>query len=350
MSRYNACPGSWRMEREVKEEVSTPEQREWAASGHRIHLWLDQPNFIELSPEELEVAKACLRDRDTILAEWAAGREYTSFKEARIWLKIKRRKELSGKSDITAVTADGITGQRPSACIVDYKTNRGDIEASDTNLQLRTLAVLGDENYGPLEDASVAISQPLTGRPVVCKYSRDDLDNARIEVLGILEAIKKPDALLNPGTHCKYCPARVTCPKSKAVLERIVASKTEENKDIGTLLLLCETAKPIIKAIEANAKAMLKNGVAIPGWILGKPSSLREIVNPVGAYEALFSADLIDRDTFMNECIGVSVGDLEKAVAKFKQLPPKDAKEAVNTTCVQFINIKQKEPSLEKEK
>jgi hypothetical protein len=65
-------------------------------------------------------------------------------------------------------------------------------------------------------------------------------------------------------------------------------------------------------------------------------------------FKVLFDADLMSRDAFLQDCVSVGIGDLEKAVAKHNKMKPALAKETVNSVCAPFIELKAKEPSLEK--
>ena len=68
----------------------------------------------------------------------------------------------------------------------------------------------------------------------------------------------------------------------------------------------------------------------------------------LSVYETLSAAALLDQDTFLRDCVSVSIGDLEKAIAKHNDMKPKEAKDTVNSHLAPFITTKPKEASLER--
>ena len=362
--RYAACPGSYQLSKGIT-EVQTKEMAEWAASGDRIHLWLEDPGFMVLDdPQEFEVAELCDQQR-TALIEKIFGENAAHvkvIKEDRLWLMQGRKRIFSGKPDDIRIYGD-------TALIIDFKTGRGDQAESPKNMQLRALAVLltkwKDTSLTPplmigesLRRIHVAIVQPLVNREaLITCYELEDLQRAEKELLELLDAINKPDAPLKVNEYCKFCPAKFKCPAIKGAMEILAmhsppndgALKNPSGDDLSKLLTLCSMAEPVIKAIKSLAKDRLKeNAEAVPGWTLTKPGSIRSISDPFATFKVLFDANLMTRDGFLTDCVSVGIGDLEKAVAKHNKMKPALAKETVNSVCAPFIELKTKEPSLEK--
>lgn len=347
--RYWNCPGSHRLSRGIPDN-RTDEQKAWAEAGERIHLWLDDPDFIKLEGDELEVAQKCAaqRDEQMRLVFGENWRNVTKIKEKRLWLTMARRKVFSGKSDdISLYELVGL--------LLDYKTNRGETPPSPTNRQLRYNAVLlWLESGRELDRIFVGIIQPLTSKPLLCEYGREDLEKSMDELEMMLDEMEKPDAALKAGDWCKWCPAKLVCPKAADVLKQLgeipkksVASK--EGADIATLLDLCETAKPIIKAIEERAKAMIKaEAGSVPGWTIGKGSSTRTITNVVGTFKVLESMGVIDSAGFMERLAGISIGDVEDEIKRAKNCTGDEAKKLANAHLEPFIAIGTKAGSLER--
>jgi Protein of unknown function (DUF2800) len=343
MYRYKACPGSYRLSQGI-EAFRTQQQIEWADTGDRIHEWLANPNSVILTPGELDVAEKCMTQAANAEREAGVHPVATLFREQRLWLTDGKKKLLSGKADRIAVT--GIVG-----CILDYKSSYGDQDPAEENYQIRTGIVLAAEEHKYVEIWYGGIVQPAVSNKVqLVRYTREDVAKAKAELLGIVEAINKPDAPTNAGIHCKYCPAILKCESARALLQTfgLIDPVTAEAENLAGYLELAKAAKPVIARLEEHAKQLLKDGTLIPGWQLGKPATSRAITDPFACFKLLEDAGLIDRDTFLKDCVGVSVGDVEKAVAKFKGLKPGAALDAVNATVISVIEFKQKSPSLEK--
>ena len=349
VSRYAACPGSYLLSCGIT-EVQTPEMKEWAEAGNRIHMWLEDPNFITLEdPNELEVAEACAAQRSELVQRiFGENADHVKkIKEDRLWLLVGRKRAFSGKGDDISIYGD-------TALIIDFKTNRGDIPESPKNRQLRSLLVLLllSEHGQNLRTIHVAIIQPLVNRqPLICAYEGDDLVAAAKELSELLKAINDPAAPRFAGEQCKFCPAKFKCPEAKALLDAMAQADpdTLDMEHLSKLLTAAAACDAIIKAVRARAKTILKeNAAAIPGWTIGKPGSIRSITDPFAVFKVLSEANMLTRDQFLTDCVSVGIGDLEKAIAKSQKLKPAEAKSTVNALCAEFIEVKPKEASLEK--
>jgi hypothetical protein len=349
MERYAGCPGSWNLSKGIK-EVQTPEMKLWSESGDRIHHWLEDPDFVVLDdPNELEVAELCAFQRESLIQRIFGENapHVKCIKEDRLWLMEGRKKVFSGKPDDIRIYGD-------TALIIDFKTNRGDIEESPKNMQLRALTVLLhiSEHGVNLRRHHVAIIQPLVNRePLITCYDELDIKQAYHELRAILDAIQNPDAPLVVGDYCKFCPSKFKCPALKSSIEIVATTEVENGisgEDLAKLLTLCKMAAPVIKAINSLGKERLKADItSVPGWTLSKPQSVRSIIDPFAVFKVLSEAGKITRDQFLTDCVSVGIGDLEKALIKFNSIKPKDAKDVVNSVCAPFIELKPKESSLE---
>lgn len=351
LERLWLCPGSWNMGRGLP-ELTTPETRAWAESGNRIHLWLEAPDAIDLAahPEELEVAERCLEQQSELLAQvFGAYAPGTVYREERFWYDTGSRKRFSAKLDFAA-----IGGQ--TALVIDYKTSRGEVTESARNLQLRSQAVLlWIKMRRAAEAICTAIVQPLAGKPELCRYGPDDLQAAEQELVHILDATEQPGAPLRAGEkQCRFCSAQLKCPAAARVLRDVAeadlpAVEQLAGADLATLLDKCRLAKRVMKTAEAHAKESLReNPTSIPGWSLKAGAPQREITNAFGLFETLFQAGLMDRDTFLRECVSVGIGAVEKALARRNGLKPGQARQLMDTHVQAFLSQKLKDASLER--
>lgn len=273
--RYAQCPGSFLLEA----QCPAPPTSEDANIGKRIHAFLaGEVSASSMPPEELELAERCKAAADTLFFDWVKGGEVSFIREQRLWAFDGLEKAWSGKPDMVAVN-----GRR--GLVVDYKTGRGDVDLAPGNLQLRALAVLAADEYD-LEEVTVAIVQPLAGKPSTCVYSAEDLDLARNEMRRIMRSIQQPGQPRIPSVAaCKYCRAKEACPEARAVVEALPAKVERDGREIAMtpeqvaqFLDAAKIAEDVIDAIRAKAKRMLEeNEAAVPGWRL-KPGVKREKV------------------------------------------------------------------------
>lgn len=354
--QFAACPASVAMQR-MMPDLRTDEEREWAASGDRIHKWLEGKEAVNLSAEELDVAERCLRDRDEIISTLAgqgvfkAGDVVTVFVEQRLWWPgTPGGLRALGTPPRTSGQADYINIQGLTALVCDYKTSYGDQPASADNLQLRTLAVLAWRNYG-VTSVHVAIIQPLTGKPVVCHYDLAALEASERQLDHNLKRAEDPNAPAIAGPHCRFCRAKLNCHASLAMLKEVAETKlpiTLEGAELSALLDKITVADMVGKAAKALAKDRLAADIAsVPGYGLESSGSMSEINDVAAVHAGLVTAGYLDTPTFLT-CIKIVKGDAEKAIALFKSVKLSVAKECFKAVAEPHTTRTEKAKSLVK--
>ena len=179
-----------------------------------------------------------------------------------------------------------ITGT--SGLVLDYKTGRGDVWEASVNLQLRALAVLAVENYS-LTEITVAIIQPLAGKPTIARYTFSDLLVAVAEVSEVMARIKEPNQPRTPSEDaCKYCRAKAICPEAQQAVAVIVSTQESaiiDPQELGRFLELAPVALKVIEARKDQAKSFIEAGGVIPGWKLKPGSLVEKITKPEVVWE-----------------------------------------------------------------
>lgn len=282
--RYAVCPGSFLLEQTVTEPEQTSAD---ANTGNRIHARLAGEQ-IELTDEELSLAIKC-NNHEENLARDVFGQNLIRvnlIRERRLWsLDANLEKSWSGKPDV-------VYHDKRMALVIDYKTGRGEVEQATGNRQLRTLAVLVDENFGPFEKIVVAIIQPLTNLPSVCTYTAEDLAEARREVYLIMEGVRLPGQPREATPDgCKYCRAKSVCPEAQQVVVDVPALVPRDGwqilmtaDQIADFLMKAAIAEEVIESIRSKAKRMIEEGHTIPGWKLKPGNVVEKITNPELAF------------------------------------------------------------------
>lgn len=354
VERVALCPGSLKAS-EGLSLPSTEEEQEWAESGDRIHLWLRAPEFVDLDSQEMDVAEKCRDQREALITKLFGKAKVTRVEEERVWLKhpTTGRLRFSGQMDFRC---HGKYSSKLRFLVLDYKTNRGDITESAANLQLRSLVVMiaQQPELKAAEEAFAAIIQPLVrwNEPEVVTYSREDIRLATDQLHQILDEAQKPNAPLVPGAkQCRFCTARLRCPAARKItnvlnMEELIGINGQE---LSALLDRCAVAQRVIDSARDQAKAMLKLDTnCIPNWGLKEGGGVRKVTEPFALFEALYSADLMDKDTFIKNCVTVGIGNLEKAIKEKSGLKGKQLADTVAEHCGPFITTTPKSPSLER--
>jgi len=355
---YALCPGKYSAEKDLPQEESP-----WAHRGTELHQADTDGDVLDLDPGDAEFIAKSRGSHEIIVEEWLddIGVNRMSLveqREKRLFYRRKGQKLFSGQADYQAICTKAKAG-----LIVDLKTGWLGVPPSESNLQLRVLAVLLARNYD-LEIVRVAINQPNRKKGQACDYDLEALAGAESELLGIIHRVMVPDAPRYPGTRqCKFCRAKKTCPPALAVAFTLQQPKWEllapEQK--FRLWNAATLALDIADKIKAAVKADLEKGVVIPGLALKPTGEQRKITDPQKVWETLenqfrlnqkdFSVDGAPLSTkqlqqlFVQTC-QVGLGPLADLYRKITGCTKKAANDWINSNLEHCIESKDKSPSV----
>jgi CRISPR/Cas system-associated exonuclease Cas4 (RecB family) len=274
--RYTVCPGSFLLEQSIQEPETSGAD---AQIGNRIHAHL-AGETVELNEDEKRLAMSSrIQETDLAKAVFPFQHGLHFMRERRLWgYDNWFAKSWSGKPDV--VIHDG-----KKALVIDYKTGRGDVTHATGNLQLRALAVLANEHFGPFEEITVAIIQPLAGEPTTCTYAITEIEKATSETHELMERVKAPNQPRNPSTEaCKYCKAKEVCPEAQGIVQNLPALVPRDGveivmspEQIAEFLEKAPLAEAVIESVRNKARRMIEAGQTVPGWKL-KPGAIRESI------------------------------------------------------------------------
>jgi CRISPR/Cas system-associated exonuclease Cas4 (RecB family) len=273
--RYAACPGSFMLEQQAPPGTTSAD----AAIGNRVHAALaGEIATVDLSDDEQRLVELCTEQEVALLRDTFGAVLVGSIRERRLWaLDDDFNRAWSGKPDVVLL-ANG------RALVIDYKTGRGAVEPAEGNMQLRALAVLVAEQFGP-QSVTVAIIQPLAGKPSVCHYNAEALKQATAEIGYTMARIKLPNQPRNPSPGaCKYCRAKEICPEARGEVTKLPELAKRDGRElvmspaeIADFLARAKVVEDVIESVRAKAKRVLEDGGEIPGWSL-KPGAVRESI------------------------------------------------------------------------
>jgi CRISPR/Cas system-associated exonuclease Cas4 (RecB family) len=269
--------------------------------------------------------------------------------------KVLRQKEVfykalrigvSGKTDFLATS-------EKMALSVDYKFGRGDVEDAESNLQIRTyavLAVLSGRIKPTVEDIYVAIIQPrVSNEPTLCRYTREDIDRAIKDIVSIREAAEPMGAPRTPSPQaCRFCPASGTerCPESQVMIELVSRDIAPVPQKMALLLTAAKLAEPAIKRIRDAARAIISHGGEIPGWILEPNSDRAHVTDVMTGFNLL--GEWITPQQYADSC-RVTFGELEKQYREHHGCTWDEAKREVRKRLGPVIEMRSVAPSLKQD-
>jgi hypothetical protein len=128
----------------------------------------------------------------------------------------------------------------------------------------------------------------------------------------IVEKALTPDSPLNPGSHCRFCPAAGYCPALRSQAEDQVGAVlfggepppvTSEAEELSGILEKLPLIEHWIAAVRARARDVLNQGSEVPGWKLvtrrGKrvwsdeDRALRILIQEGGAKDKLITTKVV---------------------------------------------------------
>jgi len=162
--------------------------------------------------------------------------------------------------------------------VFDFKYGAGVAVAAEGNTQMMYYAFGVLKNLGVAKGASLhvgmTIVRPRTpvGDPVQEVWTTSDaiLDWAETELLPAMAAVDCKDAPLQLGDHCRFCPARIVCPKMRENFDAVATGETSlvsllEGDALAEAYGRIEAAKMYIRAVEDECLKRALAGDAVPG-------------------------------------------------------------------------------------
>ncbi len=167
--------------------------------------------------------------------------------------------------------------------IIDYKHGAGIAVDAYENPQLRYYAAGFVYDMHEIKHVGMGIVQPRAFHPHGPIRFFEESDQSLMNWLKytLVSAMNKADPTgpahpssdartLNPGEHCRFCPAKLGCPAIKQELAVVEGTGTLDvmhasHEELGELMAKIPRARMLIKALEEEALRRMQDGVEIPG-------------------------------------------------------------------------------------
>ncbi len=274
------------------------------------------------------------------------GLEAVAFVET--YLKLWKTEELyvESKVDASAFTKEDQGGsldiaivakKQRTLIIADYKFGEGIGVEAEENPQLicYALAMLLKLGWKNFDKVILIVIQPRFEHPNGSTNRVWVTTAANILAWGkkFKTAVKLAEAPgaennLTPGEHCRFCLARIKCPKLKeeamkqaqidfAPSTNVIKKLPDLKKvdDIGKLLDACEKLQVFINAVKERAYSDAKRGLKVNGYKLVEKRTTRKWTNESKAAEAAFKA--LGKQAFTEPEL-LSPAQFEKKFKKYK--------------------------------
>lgn len=360
MQRIMNCPASLPLTHRLRElgQLPTDHGSEDASRGTRIHDYLQalgegaETLPSGLTQEELEEALS-LWDRAQDVITQLFGEDLAEVDivvEQRLWLEdaLTGDAVFSGRFDLIAMDTD-------KALILDYKTGFSDVPIAAENWQIMAGAVLFREAFGNGREIYGTILQ--TGHKAeVSRIETDAIRQAgRLILMRLNEKESDPFTLgFNPSDeNCKYCPARLACPRLHYDLKEVTGItnadaliSTASTPRLDAFLNQLESIERITKAARKEMAARLERGEEAPNYHLASGPARRKVVDAGKLASALISEGA-DTSTVLAS-MSMTVGNAERVLKDATGLKGKALKEKMEALAGDAIEAKEPEPSLKR--
>ena len=269
------CPGSVRLSAGIESQES-----EWAIEGTKAH---------QLAADILENKPFVSSDEETMEAVYVYVnyiKELKKLSGATCW--IEKRFDLTKYYPRLYGTADCVVynGVTRHLTVVDYKHGAGVPVEVENNSQLMYYGLGAMDSLSlPVKTLELVIVQPrcfhadgqirswLTTGGRVLDFLGDLIDDAK--------ATEAPNAPLNPGDHCRWCPAQAKCPALKdralvAARKAFTSVEAYEPEELAEMLHKLPSIEAWVKSVREFAYREAQAGRIPPGWKLVQKRAVRK--------------------------------------------------------------------------
>lgn len=161
----------------------------------------------------------------------------------------------------------GLSADKQTLLVLDYKFGRGRVSVKDNKqLKLYTVSAEADpatqDMFAELERIVFAVVQPqLWHDAVTWEWENPDLaafEESFREAMG--------ETSINPGPHCKFCPAEPYCDAKRTSVMASNLLGTDLQEELAASAAQIEEVEQWLKAVREEVYLQLSRGVPVEGW------------------------------------------------------------------------------------
>jgi hypothetical protein len=272
LERTMACPGSYRLSKDIPSTTSSYAERGTLLHSLASMLITDRVRVMDryvkkegIQLEPIERAALLLYARHC--RKLARRATYFGIEQP-----LRLNDEVWGTADFFAVCKDTLH-------VTDLKTGSGVFVSPEDNPQLLCYGLMAyrwlpQHLQRGIDYIELTIVQPLFDgvAPVrSVRYPIEYLSEWRVQLLDAVNAAKQIDAAVIPGDHCRFCPARPTCPALTGLVQAMpspVLYTSLTPAQLSEWLTKADAIEGWIRALRELAHEAVAKGITVPGWKL----------------------------------------------------------------------------------
>ena len=179
------------------------------------------------------------------------------------------------------------------AVVLDWKFGDGVAVDAEENEQLMFYAAAAMRSpeaawvfAGATEIELIIVQPPVTRRWVTTPKR---IRSFELSLKRAVKASAAPDAPLKAGDHCRFCPAKPTCPVMTGAVDRATKVKLDalDNDLLGAYAANAVLLQGWIDSLNELVETKLRAGAKVPGWKLVAKRGTRKWVDEDKAADAL---------------------------------------------------------------
>ena len=326
--RVIKCPASVNLSAVMPEKPSSS----YADEGTLLHTVISQVldegaspvDLLGMKYKDITFTQELLDDKiapalalfDNLEAEVGDAIEFVVEKEVNLGAKFEG---VFGSSDLI-----GRYGN--TALVLDWKFGSGVMVKAEENYQglFYAAGAMCTEDtkwaFEGVENIEIVIVQP----PYISRWrtTRARVEEFLNELTFALKESQKSNPLLQTGSHCKWCPAKPTCPAITGAVDRVLHTnlKAIDAMQISTYLQQADMIEDWIKSLRELAQQMLENNINVPDFKLVAKRGTRRWANTIEAQVVL---EQLGINPFTEPDV-ISPAQAEKELKKLKKELPSD--------------------------
>jgi hypothetical protein len=213
------------------------------------------------------------------------------------------------------------------AVVLDWKFGDGVAVDAEDNEQLMFYAAAAMRSPeaawvfdGATEIELIIVQPPVTRRWVTTPKR---IRSFELSLKRAVKAAAAPDAALKAGDHCRFCPAKPTCPVMTGAVDRATKVKLDalDNDLLGVYASNAVLLQGWIDDLHALVRTKIEKGATIPGWKIVAKRGTRKWAD---AGEAATGLAPVLGDSMWKPIELISPAQAEKLLKKEKKELPAD--------------------------
>jgi hypothetical protein len=206
-----------------------------------------------------------------------------------------------------------------TAYVIDWKFGEGIAVDAEQNEQLMyyAAAAMRTPEVAWVFEGAVAIECVIIQPPAIRQWTTtpERIKQFEKDLKRAVKVASLPEAKLNPGDHCRFCPAKPTCPAMTGAVDRALKVKLDAVDDemLGKYAANAVLLQGWIDSLNELVQTKIEKGYKIPGWKMVAKKGRRQWADEAKAAAALTELGI---DPYKKELLSPA-----QAEKKVKNLP-----------------------------